>query len=83
MSEFVKDNNIIDGKKIATEIEKELIERIKVIQTKYKVKPGLAVILVGGRNDSEVYVRMKRLKAENLGFNFNLIKYETRLVFPV
>lgn len=69
-------SNIIDGKIIATEIEKDLEERIEILYNNYKVKPGLAVLMVGNREDSEVYVKMKRLKAEKLGINFQLHKFD-------
>lgn len=72
---------IIDGKQIAAEIEKELEKRLDVLYNKHKIKPGLAVIMVGSRDDSEVYVKMKRLKAENLGFNFQLHKFDSTLIY--
>jgi len=55
---------IIDGKKISEEIFSE----IKSELSKHKVKPGLGLILVGNNPASEVYVKMKGKKCEELGY---------------
>ena len=50
---------ILDGKKISNEIKQELKDRIcKLKET--NIIPGLAIILVGKRKDSETYVRLKK-----------------------
>jgi len=61
---------IIDGKSIATEIQRELKTEVKEMKEQYgdKVTPGLAVVLVGNRPDSEKYVSMKKKTAKSLGF---------------
>jgi 5,10-methylene-tetrahydrofolate dehydrogenase/methenyl tetrahydrofolate cyclohydrolase len=48
--------DIIDGKAIAAAIREEI--RVEIEET--KVTPGLAVILVGARRDSQTYVNMKK-----------------------
>merc|ERR1711907_159939 len=52
---------LIDGKKVSDEIKKELKKEIE----ENNLKPGLGIILVGNREDSKTYVRMK-IKACNL-----------------
>lgn len=55
----------IDGKEIAATIRKELKEKVA---TMHHV-PGLAVILVGSRRDSQTYVRMKKKACEECGIS--------------
>ncbi|KAH7426929.1 hypothetical protein KP509_10G022400 [Ceratopteris richardii] len=59
---------IIDGKLIAEEIRQEIAEEIMRLksQTNGKV-PGLAVVLVGSRKDSETYVRSKKKACKEVG----------------
>jgi len=54
---------ILDGKKLATEIEQELSIRVSKLQK----KPILATILVGDDPASATYVRMKRNACERVG----------------
>ncbi len=53
----------IDGKAIAAQIRSELKDQVSTLTT----KPGLAVILVGARRDSQTYVRMKKKACEEVG----------------
>ncbi|MBN2089976.1 bifunctional methylenetetrahydrofolate dehydrogenase/methenyltetrahydrofolate cyclohydrolase FolD [candidate division KSB1 bacterium] len=57
---------LIDGKKIAQEIEKELKLELEYLK-KHGLQPGLAVILVGENPASQSYVRMKGKACERLG----------------
>ena len=50
-------SNIIDGKRISQDILKEIKEEI--IHYSHIGKPGLAVIQIGTRNDSNIYIRKK------------------------
>jgi len=58
---------IINGKKIASELREGLKNRIDARLAKGLRKPGLAVILVGNDPASEVYVRNKRKGCEDAG----------------
>lgn len=60
-------SNIINGKKIAEEIENSVKIEIENLILQYKVQPCLAVILVGQDPASQIYVRNKKKKAESLG----------------
>ncbi len=55
---------LIDGKKIAREIQQEIAE--KVVQI-HKRKPGLAFILVGNHPASQTYVRAKQKACASTG----------------
>lgn len=55
---------IIDGKKTADNILKNLKEKVKAL----KQKPGLAIVLVGDNPASEIYVNSKLKRAEETGF---------------
>jgi len=59
--------NIIDGQAIAGEITKELETKIKQAKKNHGKVPHLAVIIVGNRIASEIYVRNKQLACKNVG----------------
>ncbi|KAL4420158.1 hypothetical protein ABPG77_008294 [Micractinium sp. CCAP 211/92] len=58
---------LIDGKAIAEEIRRELKAEVEELQKKYGKAPGLAVVLVGERKDSQTYVRNKKKACEEVG----------------
>ena len=60
---------ILDGKKIAQEIQEELSLKLEELKGK-GVIPGLAVIRVGEDPSSLIYVRNKKRKAEEVGIHF-------------
>src|SRR5271165_2648007 len=57
---------ILDGTKIAAEIQAEVGEEVREL-TAIGLRPGLAVVLVGHNPASEIYVRNKVKKCEQLG----------------
>lgn len=61
---------IIDGKKIAETIRGELKARVDALKSSNPASPspGLCAVIVGGRKDSETYVRLKHKAAEECGF---------------
>jgi methylenetetrahydrofolate dehydrogenase (NADP+) / methenyltetrahydrofolate cyclohydrolase len=59
---------IIDGKKIAEEIRREVKEETLRLKGKKGITPGLAVILVGDNPASQSYVRSKGKACEEAGF---------------
>ncbi|MCX7017255.1 MAG: bifunctional 5,10-methylenetetrahydrofolate dehydrogenase/5,10-methenyltetrahydrofolate cyclohydrolase, partial [Candidatus Sumerlaeota bacterium] len=60
---------IIDGKSIAADIQREVAEEGARLVKEKGVKPGLAVILVGDDPASKVYVNMKARTCVELGFH--------------
>jgi methylenetetrahydrofolate dehydrogenase (NADP+) / methenyltetrahydrofolate cyclohydrolase len=63
--------NIIDGHKIADKIKDELAR--KIFQYKEK-RPNLAIILVGQREDSSLYVKLKEKAAKQVGIDTHLYR---------
>ena len=53
-------DKIIDGKKVAEDIHAECLAETKKMLEETGKAPGLAVILVGERKDSQTYVRSKK-----------------------
>ena len=57
---------ILDGKKLASESEKEILESVSLLKEK-GIVPTLATILVGDDPASETYVRMKQETCKRVG----------------
>ena len=57
---------ILDGKKLASESEKEILESVSLLKEK-GIIPTLATILVGDDPASETYVRMKQETCKRVG----------------
>src|SRR5580658_8156534 len=57
---------LLDGNKIAAEIRAEIASEVKAM-TAAGVRPGLAVVLVGHNPASEIYVRGKVKRSEEVG----------------
>lgn len=64
---------IIDGKKLASELEASLEPRISALEEK-GVKPVLAVVLVGNNPASELYVKKKQEASRQLGIESRKIE---------
>lgn len=60
---------IIDGKAIAAQVRSEVKDLTDELKKEHGITPGLAVVLVGSRKDSETYVRNKKKAAAEVGFN--------------
>uniref|UniRef100_A0A1D1Y8X6 Bifunctional protein FolD n=1 Tax=Anthurium amnicola TaxID=1678845 RepID=A0A1D1Y8X6_9ARAE len=58
---------LIDGKAVAKQIRDEIAAEISRMKEAIGVAPGLAVILVGSRKDSQTYVRNKQKACEAVG----------------
>lgn len=65
--QVVSKAQVIDGKKIAEDIRKELAVEVAEMKKKDGTSVGLAVILVGNRTDSATYVRSKVKGCEEVG----------------
>ena len=62
----VHDPKVINGKKIAEEIQAQLKDEVEKLKEQ-GITPCLSVVLVGDRKDSATYVRMKKQTAEKIG----------------
>ena len=58
---------IIDGKAIAQAVRDEVRDKVTAMRAKTGKAPGLAVVLVGERKDSQTYVRSKKKACEEAG----------------
>ena len=67
---------LIDGKKTADEIKKEIAEDVKQIVASGKRAPHLAAVLVGHDGGSETYVAFKIKDCEEVGFRSSLVRFE-------
>lgn len=65
---------LLDGKKIAAEIRKELKEKIDDLKSKGKSVPGLVAILVGENPASQIYVASKSKACEEIGMKTKVEK---------
>jgi len=61
--------SIIDGKDYASRLRGKLKKAINDLREKYKITPGLAVVLVGNDPASEIYVRNKGIQTKEAGMN--------------
>ena len=65
---------ILEGKKISNIIKDEVKNKIDLLS----FTPGLAIILIGQRSDSELYVKMKKKACNYVGIkNFDVSFPET------
>ncbi|KAI8138342.1 formate--tetrahydrofolate ligase-domain-containing protein [Fennellomyces sp. T-0311] len=66
---------IIDGKAVAQSVRQQVKENIAATKLKFPhFKPHLAIVQVGERDDSSVYIRMKERAAKEAGIQFTLQK---------
>lgn len=66
---------IIDGKKVASEIKKEIAQEVAELRIAGKKIPHLAAILVGNNGSSETYVAYKVKDCEEVGFKSTLLRF--------
>jgi methylenetetrahydrofolate dehydrogenase (NADP+)/methenyltetrahydrofolate cyclohydrolase len=70
---------LIDGKKIASDIRKELKEKIDNLKSEGKSVPGLVAILVGDNPASQIYVASKSKACEEIGMRTKVEKFPSTL----
>lgn len=63
----VTDPRVIDGRKIALDIEARVKEEVEIFVKEHGVKPALATILVGEHPPSKLYVKLKHWAAKRVG----------------
>ena len=67
---------LIDGKKIADDIKREIAIEVEKMVAEGKKRPHLAAVLVGHDGGSETYVAHKVKACEQCGFTSTLIRFE-------
>jgi methylenetetrahydrofolate dehydrogenase (NADP+)/methenyltetrahydrofolate cyclohydrolase len=63
------DNKIIDGKEFAAGLRQRIARQVATLVSQHRLKPGLAVVLVGENPASQVYVRSKGKQTVEVGMN--------------
>jgi 5,10-methylene-tetrahydrofolate dehydrogenase/methenyl tetrahydrofolate cyclohydrolase len=66
---------VFDGAAASRLIRNQIRERIQLMQ----VKPSLAIILVGDREDSVMYVKMKEKACLDVGIKMRVFSYPTNV----
>ena len=67
---------LIDGKKVSSDIKKEIAAEVAEMMAAGKKQPHLAAVLVGHDGGSEPYVAAKVKACEECGFKSTLIRFE-------
>ncbi len=70
--------DIIDGKRISSEIKENLRTKLENLKGK-EIVPGLAAILVGDNPASQVYVNMKVKACDKVGIRSEVYRYPKKL----
>lgn len=69
---------IIDGKKLAEKVKDKIVKEIMELSYGHPdqalARPNLAIILVGEREDSKIYVALKEREAKKVGIDTHLYK---------
>jgi len=63
------ETRLIDGKAIAAEVRAEVKDGAEQLVKEHNTRPGLGMILVGERKDSQTYVRNKKKAASEANFH--------------
>ena len=66
---------ILDGKRIASEMKKEIAEEVKQIVAEGKPAPYLVAILVGHDGASETYVAHKEKDCHEVGVRSDVLRF--------
>lgn len=67
---------IIDGRKISSEIRKEISKEVENIKLKHKVTPNITTIVVGNDSQSNLYLKLRDKACGEVGIKSN------HIVFP-
>ncbi len=65
---------IIDGKKIACDLQETLQQQVESLKNTHNITPHLVVIIVGNDPASQVYVASKEKTAKNIGMQSTVIR---------
>ena len=68
-------DKVIDGKKIAQEIEDKVKQEVQELKEKHGVTPGLATILVGEDPPSKLYIKLKHWACKRTGIKSENYKF--------
>ncbi|KYK20896.1 bifunctional 5,10-methylene-tetrahydrofolate dehydrogenase/5,10-methylene-tetrahydrofolate cyclohydrolase [Thermoplasmatales archaeon SG8-52-4] len=66
---------IIDGRKIASEIRKDISKQVNNIKSKYKMIPNITTIVVGDDPQSNLYLKLRDKACEEVGIKSSHIEF--------
>ena len=67
--------NILSGKEVAADVRKQLKDEVSEIRRQHpELVPQLTIVQVGNRQDSNVYIKMKRKAGEEVGIKVTHLK---------
>ncbi|MBL7843648.1 MAG: bifunctional 5,10-methylenetetrahydrofolate dehydrogenase/5,10-methenyltetrahydrofolate cyclohydrolase [Cyclobacteriaceae bacterium] len=66
---------LIDGRKVASQIKEEIIQRVNELKAEGKKIPHLAIILVGDDGASQTYVDHKVKACKEVGFHYTMMRF--------
>lgn len=72
---MVTTNNIIDGKKVSSDIKQEIANTVAERKAQNKKLPHLAIILVGDDGASQTYVDNKVKACKSVGFHYTMMRF--------
>jgi methylenetetrahydrofolate dehydrogenase (NADP+)/methenyltetrahydrofolate cyclohydrolase len=72
-------HQLLDGKKIAAEIKKEIAAEVAEMVSSGKRAPHLVAILVGEDGASETYVNSKAKNCAEVGFNSTVMRFDASI----
>ena len=64
---------LLDGKELSKKINLEIKQKIQALKRTNQKKPGLAVVIIGDKKDSLLYVNMKRKVCKEIGIESKLV----------
>ena len=67
--------SILDGRKVANQIQEELANEVDKLKNEGKKVPHLAAILVGDNGASQTYVNNKIKACKKVGFEYTLLQF--------
>jgi len=68
---------VLSGRDLSAEVRSELKKQVETIKKEdHSFKAGLVIVQVGGREDSNVYIRMKLKAAEEIGITASCLKLD-------
>ncbi len=70
---------LLDGKKIAAEIKKEIAAEVAEMMAAGNRAPHLVAILVGEDGASETYVNSKAKNCAEVGFNSSVLRFNANI----
>lgn len=68
-------SKIMDGTKLSEKINKKIKKEVET----FSIPPKLAAIQVGNIEESNIYLKHKKIKANELGINFILLKFDDKI----